>query len=173
MQKEDDDGDGNSSFTCLKKCINVGSSGIFETYDKSDTDAVGGWGVPVSIFYFGETQKCRVEVTQGGVVPPSQAAANPGANTVAGTSASSTASTGPDEDNVSTETSSNGSPSSSQGPGVQFPPDSDKDALGETSTEAADPVTMPDTNVENSADGIPLIAACILPLLLLTKNLVP
>ena len=213
MQKEDDDGDGNSSFTCLKKCINIGSSGTFETYDKSDTDVIGGWGTPVSVFYFGETQKCRVEVAHGGEVPPSQAAAT-GANTVAGTSASSTTSTKPQdtgedtvagtsassttstkpqdtgEDTVAgpsassttstkpqdtgedtidtanesteteteteTETSSNGSPSSSQGPGLQLSPDA--------------------LNVENSADGIPVIAACILlPLFLLTftKNLVP
>ena len=190
MQKEDDDGDGNSSFTCLKKCINIGSSGTFETYDKSDTDVIGGWGTPVSVFYFGETQKCRVEVAHGGEVPPSQAAAT-GANTVAGTSASSTTSTKPQdtgEDTVAgtsassttstkpqdtgedtidtanesteteteTETSSNGSPSSSQGPGIQLSPDA--------------------LNVENSADGIPVIAACILlPLFLLTftKNLVP
>ena len=169
MQKEDDDGDGNSSFTCLKKCINIGSSGTFETYDKSDTDVIGGWGTPVSVFYFGETQKCRVEVAHGGEVPPCQAAAT-GANTVAGTSASSTTSTKPQdtgedtidtanestETETETETSSNGSPSSSQGPGIQLSPDA--------------------LNVENSADGIPVIAACILlPLFLLTftKNLVP
>ena len=77
-QKEDDDGDGNSSFTCSKKCINIGSSGSLETYDKSDVDITGGFfGVPMTTYYFGESRVCRVAVKSGGaatpVAPPSNA----------------------------------------------------------------------------------------------------
>jgi len=65
-EKEEDDGDGKSSFTCLKKCINIGSSGSFETYDKSKLECVGGlFGVPVQCFYFAESQKCRIAVEYG------------------------------------------------------------------------------------------------------------
>ena len=71
-QKEDDDGDGNSSFSCLKKCIIIGSSGSFETYEYSDLDIIGGvFGTPVSTFYFGESRVCRVvaSVTLSSVSP--------------------------------------------------------------------------------------------------------
>ncbi len=47
----------------MKKCIQIGSRGTFETYKKSDTDVVGGvFGQPVQVFYFGESQKCRIIV---------------------------------------------------------------------------------------------------------------
>ena len=65
FQKEDDDGDGNSSFTCNVKCIKIGSSGAFETYKKSDADVIGGFFAPVQVFYFGETQDCRIKVEPG------------------------------------------------------------------------------------------------------------
>ena len=87
-QKEDDDGDGNSSFSCLKKCIIIGSSGSFETYKKSDTDIIGGiFGTPVSIFYFGESRVCRVvaSVTLSSVSP------EPTSSSPAGTTETTTA----------------------------------------------------------------------------------
>jgi hypothetical protein len=144
LQKEDDDGDGNSSFTCLKKCINIGSSGTFETYDKSDTDVIGGWGTPVSVFYFGETQKCRVEVAHGGEVPPSQAAAT-GANTVAGTSASSTTSTKPQDTGEDIAGTSASSTTSTK------PQDTGEDTVAGTSASSTTSTKPQDTGEDTVA----------------------
>jgi hypothetical protein len=75
FQKEDDDGDGNSSFTCSNQCIEIGASGSFETYDKGDLDCIGGFfGSPVQCFFFGTNEKCRIKTTGSTVSQPIQTA---------------------------------------------------------------------------------------------------
>ena len=174
LQKEDDDGDGNSSFTCFRKCIDIGRSGTFETYDKSDTDVIGGvFGVPVSVFYFGETQECRIEVASGGVSPSTLGTGN-----VAGTSTSSTASSSPVLDTTSqtlnepteasTETSSNASPVTGEEPKVQVSSADDEDSLGTTPTEISDEPEV--LSAESSAGNMALVSAyAILSLILLPR----
>eukprot|EP00986_Skeletonema_menzelii_P003809 scaffold1239_cov95-Skeletonema_menzelii.AAC.1 len=75
FQKEEDDGDGNSSFTCSNQCIEIGASGSFETYDKGDLDCIG--LSPVQCFYFGKSEKCRIKATVSASQPNQIEDSNP------------------------------------------------------------------------------------------------
>lgn len=56
--------------TCKSKCIRLGSSSDFETYDKFETKITGGFnGIPFTVYYFGESRSCRVEVSTGEQTP--------------------------------------------------------------------------------------------------------
>lgn len=64
-QHRDVDDDGTTT-TCKSKCVRIGGTGSFETYNKFTTSIVGGlFGMPVTAYYFGESRDCRVEVSLG------------------------------------------------------------------------------------------------------------